>query len=102
MKSLRDILRKNPEISDDEAVQELLAYCEELENEVIEQRFEKNNSKELILLDMIREVVKSCQALDKEQMEHERFGYPAPDYAEAVKSLKWYILKRCQESKIYL
>lgn len=51
---------------------------------------------------MIREVVKSCQALDKEQMEHERFGYPAPDYAEAVKTLKWYILKRCQESKIYL
>jgi hypothetical protein len=102
MKSLRDILRKNPEIADDLAVQELLAYCEELENEVIDLRFEKSNSKELILLDMIREVIKSSNALDKEQMEHERFGYPAPDYAKAVNELKWYILKRCQESKIYL
>jgi hypothetical protein len=102
MKSLREILRKSPGLADDPTIQELLYYCEELENEVVDLRFEKNNSKELILLDMVREVVKSCHALEKEEMEHGRFGYSAPNYAEAVKQLKRYILSRCQESRIYL
>lgn len=102
MKSLREILRESPELVDDPTMKELLHYCEELENEVVDLRFEKNNSKELILLDMVREVVKSCNTLEKEQMEHGRFGYSAPDYAEAVKQLKWYILSLCKESRIYL
>jgi hypothetical protein len=51
---------------------------------------------------MIREVIKGCNAMEKEQLEHERFGYEAPNYAEAVSNLKTYILEICKDNKIYL
>lgn len=42
------------------------------------------------------------QDLEREQMEHDRFGYEAPQYREAVSSLKKYILGRCRDEKIWL
>ncbi len=51
---------------------------------------------------MIREVIKGCNAMEKEQLEHERFGYEAPNYTEAVSNLKTYILEICKDNKIYL
>ncbi len=87
---------------DEPEVQELLAYCDRLEDELVDFKFEKTNNKELIMLDMIREVIKGCNALEKEQLEHERFGYDAPNYAEAVSNLKLFILGMCKDHKIYL
>jgi hypothetical protein len=54
------------------------------------------------MLDMLKEVIKGCKAIEKEQMEHERFGYEAPAYQETISNLQRYILKRCQDEKIYL
>lgn len=75
-----ELFTKAPELLDEPEVKELLGYCEQLEDELIDFKFEKTKSKELILLDMIKEVVKGCKALEKEQAEHERLGYDAPDY----------------------
>lgn len=87
---------------DEPEVEALLGYCENLEEELIDLKFEKNTNKELVLLDMIKEVMKGCKALEKEQMEHERFGYEAPDYQETVSNLKSYIQEICRINKIYL
>jgi hypothetical protein len=65
-------------------------------------KFEKDKNKELILLDMIKEVLKGCTALEKEQTEHERFGYEAPNYQETIINLKSYIQEICKDNKIYL
>ena len=54
------------------------------------------------MLDMLKEVIKGCNAIEKEQIEHDRFGFEAPDYQETISNLKNYILKRCQDEKIYL
>ena len=51
---------------------------------------------------MIKEVVKGCNALEKEQTEHERFGYEEPDYKETISNLKRYILDICRDNQIYL
>ncbi|MBG6111752.1 hypothetical protein IWX84_002640 [Flavobacterium sp. CG_9.10] len=51
---------------------------------------------------MIKEVIKGCHAIEKEQAEHDRFGYDAPNYQETISNLKRYILKRCQDEKIWL
>jgi hypothetical protein len=51
---------------------------------------------------LLKEVVKGCNAIQKEQMEHERFGFEAPAYPETISNLKNYILKRCQDEKIHL
>lgn len=102
MKNKLDIFKKAQDLLDEPEVQELLEYCERLEDELVDLKFEKTNNKELIMLDMIREVIKGCNAMEKEQMEHERFGYDAPNYAEAVSNLKLFILGMCKDNKIYL
>ncbi len=102
MKNKLDIFKKAQDLLDEPEVLELLAYCDRLEDELVDFKFEKTNNKELIMLDMIREVIKGCNALEKEQLEHERFGYDAPNYAEAVSNLKLFILGMCKDHKIYL
>ena len=97
-----ELFKKAPELLDEPEVQELLVYCEHLEDQLIDFKFEQAKSKELILLDMIKEVVKGCHALEKEQTEHERFGYDAPNYKETVSNLKGYILDICRDNQIYL
>ncbi len=54
------------------------------------------------MLDMLKEVIEGCNAIEKEQLEHERFGFEAPAYKETISNLKSNILKRCQDEKIYL
>ena len=102
MKKPRDFFKNKPSLLDEPEVEALLEYCENLEEELIDLKFEKNANKELVLLDMIKEVMKGCNALEKEQMEHERFGYKAPDYQETVSNLKSYIQEICRINKIYL
>ena len=102
MKKPRDFFKNKPSLLDEPEVEALLEYCENLEEELIDLKFEKNANKELVLLDMIKEVMKGCKALEKEQIEHERFGYEAPDYQETVSNLKSYIQEICRINKIYL
>lgn len=102
MKSTREIFKTNPSLLDEPEVAELLNYCEQLQDEIVEFRFQKNNNKEMAMLDMLKEVIKGCNAIAKEQMEHERFGYPEPSYQETILNLQRYILKRCDDEKIWL
>lgn len=102
MKSVREIFRNKEYLLEEPEVEKLIDYCEELQDEIIEFKFQKTNNKELAMLDMLKEVIKGCEALEKEQMEHERFGYDAPDYQETISNLKNYIYRRCQDEKIWL
>lgn len=102
MKSPRELFKNKPSLLEEQEVKEFLEYCEELESEIVDFKFEKANSKELAMKDMLQEVIKGCNDLEKEQMEHERFGYAAPQYREALSNLKKYILDRCREEKIRL
>lgn len=102
MKNKLEIFKKAQDLLDEPEVQELLEYCDRLEDELVDFKFEKTNNKELIMLDMIREVIKGCNAMEKEQLEHERFGYEAPNYSDAISNLKTYILEICKDNKIYL
>jgi hypothetical protein len=87
---------------DEPEVVELMNYCEALQDEIVEFKFQQAKNKELAMLDMLKEVIKGCNAIQKEQMEYERFGLEAPAYQETISNLKTYILKRCQDEKIYL
>jgi hypothetical protein len=102
MKSTREIFKNNPFLLDEPEVIQLLEYCAELQDEIVEFKFQKTNNKELAMLDMLKEVIKGCNAIEKEQAEHERFGFEAPDYQSTISNLKSYILKRCQDEKIWL
>ena len=102
MKNKLEIFKKAPDLLDEPEVQELLDYCERLEDELVDLKFDKEKSKELIMLDMIKEVIKGCNAIQKEQLEHERFSYEAPNYQATISNLKSYILEICRINKIYL
>ncbi len=102
MKNKLDIFKNAKGLLDEPEVQELLDYCEGLEDQLVELKFAKEKNKELILLDMIKEVLKGCNALEKEQMQHERFGYEMPNYQETITNLKSYIMKICRDNQIYL
>lgn len=102
MKNKLELFKKAPELLDEPEVQELLDYCERLEDELVDLKFDKEKSKELIMLDMIKEVIKGCNAIEKEQLEHERFGYEAPNYQATISNLKRYILEICRINKIHL
>jgi hypothetical protein len=100
MRSTREIFKSNPQLMDEPEVEKLLEYCEELQDEIVEFKFAKNYNKEAVMLDMLREVIRGCNDIQKEQMEHERFGYESPDYPSVINNLKRYILKRCDDEKI--
>ena len=102
MKNKNEIFKKAPYLLDEPEVQELMEYCERLEDDLVELKFEKDKNKELIMLDMIKEVLKGCNAIEKEQLEHERFGYEAPNYQATISNLKSYIQEICRINKIYL
>lgn len=102
MKSVREIFKNKEYLLEEPEIIKLLEYCDELQDEIVEFKFQKTNNKELAMLDMLKEVMKGCQALEKEQMEHERFGYEAPDYQATISNLKNYIYERCRDERIYL
>jgi hypothetical protein len=102
MQNKLEIFKKAQDLLDEPEVQALLEYCEQLEDELVDFKFEKNKNKELILLDMIKEVLKGCNTIEKEQMEHERFGYEKPNYQATISNLKSYILEICKDNQIYL
>lgn len=68
MKSIREIFKNNPSLLDEPEVQQLIDYCEELQDEIVEFKFQKTDNKELAMLDMLKEVIKGCNAIEKEQM----------------------------------
>jgi hypothetical protein len=102
MKNKRDIFKNAKQLLDEPEVQELLDYCDGLEDQIVDFKFDKDTNKELIMLDMIKEVLKGCNAVEKEQTEHERFGYEAPNYQETISNLKSYIHEICKINKIWL
>ncbi|WP_431243542.1 hypothetical protein ACQ9BO_02695 [Flavobacterium sp. P21] len=102
MKSVREIFRNKKYLLEEPEVNKLVDYCEELQDEIVEFKFQKTDNKKLAMLDMLKEVIKGCNAIEKEQMEHERYGYEAPDYQATISNLKNYIYNRCKEEKIWL
>lgn len=102
MKNLYEIFRKKSELLDEPEVMQLMEHCEKLQDELVDFKLDKTYDKQLIMLDIIREILKGCEEIQKEQYEHERFNYLPPNYQETIKNLKHFIIKRCYDEKIRL
>ena len=102
MKNIRQSFKDKSYLLEEPEVESLIDYCEKLQDELVDFKFEKNKNKELIMLDMIKEVLKGCTAIEKEQLEHERFGFEAPNYQGTISNLKEYIVSQCKDNQIYL
>ncbi|MCD6068445.1 MAG: hypothetical protein K0S33_3271 [Bacteroidetes bacterium] len=101
-KQITNIFKNKDHLLNEPEVKELLEYCEHLQDEMTELKFERDNSKETILLEIVSDILESCNAIQKEQEEHKRFGFEPADFEAAIDCLKSYIYKRCKDHKIYL
>lgn len=102
MKNIREIFKQKNYLLDEPEVVQLLEYCENLEDTIVGYKFEQQNNKQLVLLDMIKEVLKGCNEIQKQQQESVRFGYEPANFESAISNLKEYIQNRCKEERIYL
>ena len=102
MKKPRELFKNKPQLLDEKEVEELVDYCEKLQDELVDLKLEKNENKQLIMLDMLKEIVKACEVAEKQQREFLRFGLEPPDWEESITNLKHFLIIRCRENKIWL
>lgn len=102
MKSINQIFKTNFLLMEEPEVMELVEYCKELEDMVVENKQIVDQS--VILKQLISEISKSCSDLLQEDMEGERWknDFERVDFKETVTNLKNYIIKYCLDNKIYL
>lgn len=93
MKSINEIFKNNTALKDEPEVQELIDYCRDLEDQVIDTKQTKQFSSESELTVLVREIYGSLKDVQKEQMEHERWGFDAPDYKQSIQNLHDYLLQ---------
>ncbi len=103
MKSINQIFKRNPELLNNEEVNELVEYCRELESEVMDNKYVSNFSFEDKLSELVRDLNISIGDLIKEDKESIRFGEtPRVNYEDAVKYLKDYIEDFAKENNFLL
>jgi peptidoglycan hydrolase CwlO-like protein len=102
MKNIRNLFKNKDFLLEEPEVENLITYCEELQDEIVEFNYQKTQNKELALKDMLAEILKACNETQKQQAEATRFGLEAPDFEAAINNLKKYINERCNDERIYL
>lgn len=102
MKNIHQIFRGNEHLMDLSPVEELIDYCQELEGQVMHRNIEDTYNKELIYLEMIRDIYSSCNDIREQEMLNERYPneFPEVNYKEIVGNLKTYIQKMIRENKL--
>lgn len=102
MKSINNIFNKRKDLLLEPEVSELVNYCLELEDEVVENRLKINQTQQL--KQIIGEILHSCQELGEQDLLHDRYPkeFEKVDYESSVKNLIKYIQDYCEENYINL
>jgi len=93
MRSIYNIFKNNEHLIDLDPVSELIDYVQELEGQVFETNIEKNYSKEIILIEMLRDIYNSCRDTQHNNELNQRYPdlYPKVESDDLVNNLKTYI-----------
>ena len=101
--SLKGFFKTNPDLLNEPEVQDLIEAYRDLEGELIECNQTKDYNKEIILLNMIRDIYSSCNDIIKQEGDINRFNESEPiDYKESIINLKKYISSLARDYKINL
>lgn len=102
MKSINQIFKGNEHLMDLNPVGELIDYCQELEEKVVETNLEED--KEHIYKSMIQDILISCNELEESKLLAERYPdlYKKIDAETLVQNLKNYILDMNRINKLNL
>ena len=102
MKKPSELFKNKPHLLEETEVEQLLEYCEKLQEEMVDLKFQQNENKQLIMLDMLKEIVKACEETEKQKRESIRFGLEPPDFEDSISNLKRFLIVRCKENGIWL
>jgi hypothetical protein len=101
MKSINQILKTNSLLMEEPEVMELIDYCKDLEDQVVEYKQKKEQT--IILKQLISEINRSCFELLEEDKKNERWeDFEKVDFKESIINLRGYIIKYCYDNKIEL
>jgi len=90
MKSINQIFENNKELLDNESVIELIEYCKELEDEIIENK--QQYSFEDKLTEFIKELYYSIEDTIEQDEINKRYGLGYDvNYEDSIKNLKKYL-----------
>ena len=100
MKSISQIFKGTEHLMDLQPVEELIDYCQDLEEKVIETNLEEN--KEHIYKSIIQDILISCNELEESKLLAERYPdlYKKTDAETLVQNLKNYILDMNRINKL--
>ncbi len=100
MKSINQIFQDNSYLMDEPEVSELIEYCKELEDELIEHRQKKEVTKEVPLAELVRDLYRSIDEILKADENPVRFKESPPvDFKTSILNLKQYLLKFAKDYK---
>jgi hypothetical protein len=101
MKRIYQIFKDNEHLMDLGPVEELIDYCQELEGQIMENVIDKQYDKELIYLEIIRDIYNSCKDIGEQEILNERYpnDFPEVNYKEIVGNLKNYITDMAFKNK---
>ncbi len=102
MKSINQIFKNNKHLLEFKEVQELIVYCESLEDDLIENKQNNSFSKEDELSVLIKEIYSSINSFIEDEKEYERYHeIEKPDYKEGMLNLKSYLNEWSRNNKFY-
>ena len=94
MKSINQIIGNNKELLDNDSVQELIEYCRSLEDEISENKQNKNFSFEDKLSILVNELFRDIDSIleeEKTALEYPFRGLERPDFKDAMFNLQNYL-----------
>lgn len=87
MKNIKQIFKYNKILMEIPEVSELITYCEELEESLVENNHKNRYNKETILLEFLKELSNSCDDLIKTDEENIRFKLGEIDFKASILGL---------------
>ena len=101
MKDINKIFEKNEDLMNHPEVIELIDYCRDLEGEILDTQINKRYSKEVILLEFLKEISSGCDTIIETQKENKRFKFDDIDFEEAMYGLNRNIKKFFEDNNLY-
>lgn len=93
MKNINQLFRKRTDLLNNEEVQKLIEYTQDLEGKVLERKVEDTYNKEHLLKTMLSDILSSCREYEENKIFQDRYPelYKKIDADDLVKNLLEYI-----------
>lgn len=104
MKNINQIFKNNTSLMDHPEVDELIEYCRDLEEKVLETKIQDTYDKEHMLKTMLSDILTSCKEYEQNKILEERYPqlYKKIDADDLVKNLMNYIVSMNAKNNLRL